>query len=171
MNKNGYFKCSICKSYQHTTTFGECSECGSEDLIKITKEEYDKRDELSENEIEKLAKEIRQFLLDNKLWIDVRIYFNGKAFDTSDGAHYYYNDPTHLVVLEDMDPGRYFKYVGNPHILSMSFEGDFCGCLNNYAEYGYEFDNKIQREFWQILSKYGVYYELGEHWNLTCYYV
>ena len=51
----------------------------------------------------------------------------------------------------------------------MSFEGDFCSCLNGYSEYGAEFDNMIQQEFSNILAKYGLYYALGNHWNLTCY--
>lgn len=127
---------------------------------------------LTESQIEELAKEIRQFLLDNNLWVDVNIYFNGKAFSTSDrNGNYYYNDQNHLVVLEDQDPKNYFKYVAEPNVLSMSFEGDFCGCLNFYNEYGVAFDNKVQKEFSDILAKYGLYYELGHHWNLSCYYI
>ena len=42
MNKNGYFKCENCGHYQHTTEFGECEECGVEELIEITEEEYEK---------------------------------------------------------------------------------------------------------------------------------
>ena len=57
-------------------------------------------------QIEKLAREIRKFLLDRGMWIDTTIYFNGKAFSTDDrNGHYYYNDPSHLVVLEDEDSG------------------------------------------------------------------
>jgi hypothetical protein len=124
---------------------------------------------ISEKQIEDLAEEIRQFLLDNNLWIDVTIYFNGKAFSTYDGKNFYYNDPAHLIVLEDKDPKDYFDYVAEPHILSMSFEGDFCSCMNNYGEYGYDFDERIQNGFREILDKYGLYYEMGNHWNLTCY--
>lgn len=117
---------------------------------------------------EELAKEIRQFLIDNGLWVDVTIYFNGKAFSTDDReGHFYYNDPEHLVVLEDQDPRRYFAYVGD--ILSMSFEGDFYSCLNFCNEYGADFDNRIQEEFSAILRKYGLYYELGNSWNLSVY--
>lgn len=123
---------------------------------------------MTKNEIEALAVEIRSFLLKHDLWIDTTIYFNGKAFSTDDRqGHYYYNDPDHLIVLEDQDPRRCFEYVGD--ILSMSFEGDFCGCLNDYGEYGAKFDRQIQDEFSAILKKHGLYYELGNHWNLTVY--
>lgn len=168
-NKNGFFKCNSCGNYQHTTEFYECSACGSDDLTEVSEAEFNKETLLPEEKIEELAKEIRQFLIDNNMWVDVRIYFNGKAFATDDGKNFYYNDPEHLVVLENMDPKDYFDYVAEPHILSMSFEGDFCSCLNGYGEYGAKFDDMIQQEFSNILAKYGLYYELGNHWNLTCY--
>lgn len=42
LNKEGYFKCENCGHLQHTTEFGECEECGYEDLREITEEEYNK---------------------------------------------------------------------------------------------------------------------------------
>lgn len=125
---------------------------------------------IGKEQIEDLAKKIRQFLIDNKLWQDVAIYFNGKGYSTvDDSGNHFYNNANNLVVLEDVDPHCYFEYVADPHILSMSFEGPFCGCLNYYNEYGADFDNRIQNEFSKILDKYGLFYELGEHWNLSCY--
>ncbi len=35
------FRCDNCGHYQHTTEFGECEECGYEDLVPISEEEYD----------------------------------------------------------------------------------------------------------------------------------
>lgn len=90
--------------------------------------------ELTKADIENLAKEIRQYLLDRDMWSDVRIYFNGKAFSTDDGqGHHYYNDPQHLIVLEDEDPLRYTEYAGD--ILTMTFEGHLYEALN-YGSYG-----------------------------------
>ncbi len=121
---------------------------------------------LTKRQIEALAKEIRQFLLDHDLWVDVTIYFNGKAFSTSDGlGHYYYNYPEHLVVLEDEDPHDYFEYVGD--ILSMSFEGAFYEIINHYRA---AISNRIMEEFDAVLEKCGLYYELGDPWNLTLGY-
>jgi hypothetical protein len=116
--------------------------------------------------IEKLAFEIRDFLLKHELWQDVRIYFNGKALSTDDGnGHYAYNDPDTVFVLENKDPRRYFNYVGD--YLSMSFEGPFYEVLNYYAPASY--CDKINNEFLGILGKYGLYYELGNAWNLSLY--
>ena len=39
---------------------------------------------LTEKQIEKLAVEIRTFLLEHDMWVDTQIYFNGKCFDTHD---------------------------------------------------------------------------------------
>ena len=47
----------------------------------------------------------------------------------------------------------------------MSFEGELYDVLNGYA-YGW---GKRADEFRQIFEKYGVYFELGNAWNLTCY--
>lgn len=117
-------------------------------------------------QIEILAKEIRQYLLDRDMWSDVRIYFGGKAFSTDDReGHYYYNDAEHLVVLEDEDPRRYTEYAGD--ILTMTFEGPLYEALN-YGGYG---DNpwQVEEELIAIFRKYGLYYELGNAWNLTAY--
>jgi len=125
---------------------------------------------LTKKKIELLAMEIRQFLIDNQLWQDVTIYWGGKAISTSDGnGNHAYNDPNTLYMLEDQDPADSLKYLANPHILSMSFEGGFCGCLNFYNEHGADFDNRITEEFIALLHRYGLYYEMGEHWNLSCY--
>lgn len=127
---------------------------------------------LNKSTVEKLACEIREFLISNDLWSDCTIYFNGKAFSTDDRqGNFYYNNRKQLVVLEDQDPRNYFEYVAEPHTLSMSFEGDFYGCLNYTNEYGAEFDNRIMEEFSTILEKHGLYYELGNAWNLSCYSV
>ena len=39
---------------------------------------------LTEEQIEKLAEEVRQFLIEHEMWQDVAIYFNGKCFITYD---------------------------------------------------------------------------------------
>ncbi len=122
----------------------------------------------TKKQIEKMAVEIRQFLLDNNVWIDCRIYFNGKAFSTDDGKDgFYYNDPEHLVVLEDIDPRRYVEYTGD--ILTMTFEGPLYSCLNLYGEYSYEFEKKIYEGLCSIFRKYGCYFEFGYAWSLTAY--
>ena len=41
-----------------------------------------KKEKLTAQEIEEMAVEIRKYLLDNHLWLDTAIFFNGKAFST-----------------------------------------------------------------------------------------
>ena len=122
---------------------------------------------LSPAQIEKLAYEIKDFLIRHEMWCDVRIYFNGKALSTDDGSgHYAYNDPNKDYVLEDVNPKDYFEYVGE-NILCMSFEGSFYELLNCYVPLSYY--NSVEGEFRGILRKYGLYYELGNAWNLSTF--
>ena len=125
---------------------------------------------LTEEQIEQLAVEIRQFLINNQLWQDVDIYFNGKCFTTHDkeDGGYYYNDPDHLIVLENENPRDHFDYVAEDHVLSMAFEGPL------YELFNYPIGTTDYRKldkFIQIFKNYGLYYELGDMWNLSCYYV
>lgn len=111
---------------------------------------------LTEERIEKMAVEIRAFLLEHGIWQDTDIYFNGKRFTT--------RDPEKLFVEDNQNPRDYFEYVADDHILSMSFEGPVYHMINGYAYGG------LVRRFHKIFEKYGVYYEQGDAWNLTCYY-
>lgn len=117
---------------------------------------------MTERQIEKLAYEIRNFLLRHNIWIDTTIYFNGKAISTSDGdGNYAYNDPTKLFVLENQDPKRCCEYAGG--ILTMTFEGDLYEIMN------YGSRPKVLEAFDALLSKYGLHYELGHAWSLSVY--
>lgn len=122
---------------------------------------------LTAEQIENLAKEIREFLLEHGLWQDVDIYFNGKRFTQHDPVtgKYYYNDREHLIEEENQDPRTYFEYVNPDHILSMSFEGPVCEMLY------YGILPSVRREFDKIFERYGLYYEFGHHWNFSCYYI
>ena len=92
---------------------------------------------LTPEQIEALAKEVREYLLDNGMWQDVNIYFNGKRFTTRDRetGKYHYNDREHLIEEEDQDPRNYFEYVNPNHILSMSFQ-QHRRCDTGSAGYG-----------------------------------
>lgn len=121
---------------------------------------------LTAEQIENLAKEIREFLLEHGLWQDVDIYFNGKKYTSYDpeNGEYYYNDREHLIEVADQ-PERHFEYVNPEHILSMSFEGPVCEMLY------YGILPSVRREFDKIFERYGLYYEFGHHWNFSCYYI
>lgn len=118
----------------------------------------------STEKVEALANDIQKFLLNWDAWMDVCIYYNGKRMDTGRDGVYRYNGEPFIRVNED--PRDYFEYVANPHILSMSFEGMVYELLNGYRG-GYS--DKFCDEFVGLLAKYGVYFEQGNTWNLTCY--
>lgn len=103
-------------------------------------------------QIEVLAKDVLKWLYEKELWIDVRVYYNGKVVYEKSKE-------------EEANPKDYFDYVAEPHILSMSFEGALYEVFNGTSERAY----KLQEEFNEILKGYGLYYELGNAWNLTLY--
>lgn len=113
--------------------------------------------------LEALAKDIYNWLIEHEMWIDVAIYYDGKRMHTigkeGDKTVFRYNGEP---FIDEADPRTYFEYVAYPHILSMSFEGPLYDLLN------YGFDD-LENEFEEVFKKHGVYYELGNAWNLTCY--
>lgn len=118
---------------------------------------------MSEQIIEQLATDIFNWLVDKELWCDVNIYFNGICWSTlsQDHKEFCYYERRYFSFPDD--PHRCFEYVRNPNILSMSFEGPLYHVLNGYTS-GWE---KLEAEFLAIFEKYGLYYELGNAWNLT----
>lgn len=121
---------------------------------------------LIKKDIEKLAMEIVAFLSEKGMGNGVCIYYNdkvmkGKIEFTTDE---FVNDG--LVKLWEVEHGvnplDYFEWANPDHILSMSFDGsDLYDALN----YGY----KTADEFQDIFNKYGLYYELGDSWNLSAF--
>lgn len=116
---------------------------------------------LTKANIEALANEIMEYLIENGLDIDVSIYYNDKRMRNK------YNwrnldEPPKLVIEENIDPHRYFEYAAYNHIISMSFEGPLYDVVNCY-------NGRLEQKFSAIFEKYGLYYELGNTWNLTAY--
>lgn len=120
---------------------------------------------LSAEKREELATEIFQWMNEHEIWIDTAIYFNGKCWSTSnkENTEFKYNEYKYFEY--EADPKNYFEYVAEPNILSMSFEGDLYYILNGYS-YGWV---TLENDFKNIFKKYGLYFELGNAWNLTCY--
>ena len=118
---------------------------------------------LKKTDIAKLAMQFMSWLNERHLSEDVRIYFNNQVV--------YYelvkdNDKkewiSELKIEENVSPMNYFECVNPKHILSMSFEG----ALHTELNYGNgRFENKMQ----QFFKKYGLYFELGDTWNLSVY--
>lgn len=115
---------------------------------------------LSSQKIQKLADEIRTYLIKQELWVDTTIYFNNKAYSTHNGDHYSYNDPDDLIEINNVDPRKHIEYCGK--YLTMSFEGPLYDELN----YG---NGIVYDRLQTIFKKYGLYFELGNTWNLSAY--
>lgn len=117
--------------------------------------------------LQSLATDIYNWLWEHDLWFDVAIYYDGKRMSTNcivDGELVSRNGGEPFIT-EGEDPRRCFLYVADPHILSMVFEGPLYQVFNDYTPHWYE----REASFSAVLKKYGLYYELGDAWNLTCY--
>jgi len=117
---------------------------------------------------EKLAKEIYDLCIKYGFWIDVAIYYNGKRMsswyeDDQGKTQYDYNGKPHFA--EGYDAKDHFEYVRDPNILSMSFEGPVYEAINGCGNV------RFVNELCSLFSKYGLYYEMGNAWNLSAYEV
>lgn len=113
---------------------------------------------LSKVKIEEMANEIIDYLKKNGLDDGVCIYFNNKRICLgSEWNREMEEFVQYENVEENINPLDYFEYANENHILSMSFEGDLYDVIN------YGNTNKLDA----IFEKYGLYYELGNSWNLT----
>lgn len=123
---------------------------------------------LTSEQKEQLALELIDYLISKGLFTDVTVYVNGRSYGTYDREHekFYYNDKDHIVITENKDPRSCFEYVSKDNILSMSFEGPLYNVLN-----GYSGPYTVYDEMGKICEKYGCYFELGNAWNMTCYYL
>lgn len=116
--------------------------------------------------MELLAKDIYKWCVKKKLWGDNCIYFNGKAWASWETWHDVKGKQIgdRLYEYEDKNPKDYFEWA-NPDTLSMSFEGPLYHVLNANVS-GWV---KLEREFGKIFEKYGMYYEMGNSWNLAVF--
>jgi len=114
---------------------------------------------------ENLARDIYNWCMKKELWEDTCIYFDGKAWASWNDWHDVKGKKIDkdLYEYESKDPKKYFEWVADPHILSMSFEGTLNHVLNGYLSCSDTYVNSFEKLF----KKYGMYYEMGDSWNLT----
>ena len=111
-------------------------------------------------DIENLAKQIKTYLSKKDIASDVCIYYNNcrecSDFNMATGKYVWHKEM-------NINPHDYFAYAAYDHILSMSFEGPFYDVIN-----GIDYTSKLTG-FQKILDNFGLYYELGNYWNLTVF--
>lgn len=106
---------------------------------------------LTQNQITRMANEIYRYLHVYNMMDGVCIYYNNKRIMERNEQK---------IVEDNINPLDYFEYAAKHHILSMSFEGKLY-CHINYGDGCPKLN--------AIFDKYGVYYELGNAWNLTVF--
>lgn len=109
-------------------------------------------EKLTKKRIKEMANEIAEYCHENGFG-DVIMYYNNKRVFVN---YYGYED---MEVQEDINPHDYLSYCAYNHIFSMSSEG----------ELDLEYELFDEKELYKIFRKYGVYAELGNSWNCSCY--
>lgn len=125
-------------------------------------------DSLSQEERnQQLVNDLLTFLMQNHLFTDTTIYFNGKRI--SDSSFHHPNAKpikTKYGTYYDCGKANVHDYLepdyANPNAVSMTFEGPLYMDYNGYAGTCSSY-NKIQH----LCEKYGLYAEQGYAWSLT----
>lgn len=104
---------------------------------------------------EKLANDLKKFCEKHKIG-DTTVFFNNKG--------YRFNSDVEMNVLEDVEASEYFEFA-NDETVAMTFEGKLYHALN------YGDDPKLAEKFNKIFEKHDCYYEFGDAWNLSVYYI
>lgn len=113
---------------------------------------------VTKNDIKIMALKIKEFLVKENCNVDVSIFYNNKEI-------YKIKEDGSFDEKEDVDPHDCFEYAAIKHILSMTFEGELYYALNYSSRWG----EKIKDGLTLIFCMYGMYYELGNAWNLTVF--
>ena len=103
---------------------------------------------------QKLADELKNFLVKNEIGIDTRIYFNEMCYDFDSNGK--------VALLKDIKASDYFDCANN-NTISMSFEGPLYDILNYCSPY------HLAKKFYNIFKKYDLFGEQGDSWNLVAY--
>ena len=133
------------------------------------------KEPLTFEQVEEMATGLIKYLMDKEMFDDARVYYRANANEWRTVAVDVYGDgewrKTTLPVNNadnyqvysryDLDPNDYFEYNGD--YLSMSFEGFLYTVLNH------SYDNKTYQQLQNYFSWYGLYFELGNAWNLSVY--
>jgi hypothetical protein len=133
-----------------------------ETIKKMPKTKFLKLPQHTQNQF--LADLIKEYVTKREMASDMRIYFNGKAYD-SEG----YGDNLKWVTKEDLKGSEFFEYA-NDKTVSVSTEGEFYNVINMYDVMGdFAYNTKRYDEFDKLIRKYGYYFELGNAWNFSLY--
>lgn len=121
-------------------------------------------------DVKRMAEEIKRWC-EKHYAEETKIYYLGKSYKIDAKFDVYADDDKDMYKVRGWkelnydEPAEYFSYIRKPNILSMSFEDSLYDIFNGSDS----FSVKAEQEFSDILEKYGLYYELGNAWNLSVF--
>jgi hypothetical protein len=114
------------------------------------------------DELDELKDRIIDYLKENDLWLDCGIYVNDKRYSYDQSAPDEVRIEEEIYVEDYLD---YYRHSGN--LLAMYFEGPLYHLINGYAPTAKS--DRFFEDFNGLLNEYGLYYEQGNAWDLSCY--
>lgn len=126
--------------------------------------------QITDAALKRLRDDIIDYLVAHNLFDDVIIYEGGHRYlsdgygRTSDAEHIDHTTRKGTEVelwVESAQASQYLEFA-NDETLSMAFEGPLYDAMN----YG---DGAIESSLQRIFERYGLYFEMGDAWNLTAY--
>ena len=117
---------------------------------------------LSKRKISWLAHKIIKVLEEKELAGDMSVYFNNKVIHVSLKFDKEWNPIWKEHHCLNVDPHDYFEFAAYDHIISISTEGGLYDSLNYDSG---EFPEELEKLF----RDHGIYWELGNAWNLSFY--
>ena len=115
---------------------------------------------ITKDTISEIAHKIIEVLCRENLAGDMSIYYNNKRIYIKQKFDDKFNPIWVKEETEDVDPHNYFEYAAHNHIISISTEGLLYDRLNHGS-------GNFPKELEELFDSYGIYYELGNSWNLS----
>lgn len=123
--------------------------------------------DLSRKDIASIVQALIKVLVGNDMWFDVCIYALGRAYSSPGYFHkrtasLSYDVTSNgitekVLVIENVTPDLFLTFYGD--ILSISSEGVACTDMPDHVFFQMD----------AIVKPYGLYFDFGEHWNMSLY--
>ena len=124
---------------------------------------------MTKTQIEKLRTAIVALLTEYDVLGDCTIYANGKRWIYGYKFSEDYSEMTLTEKVEDnIDVKEYLEYC-NPDTISIAFDGSSLYEVMNYHNTSVENPESLIAEFNALCKEYGLYFDLGNSWNLSLY--
>ena len=121
---------------------------------------------------EKIANDLKKFIQSIDCWIDVCIFYNGKAISSNKKWNKWegvlieeskdeFGEVMKVYEYDNIESPKYWTQYANEETVTVLFDGAFYEWLHYYGDW-----SKLEK----ILTSYGAYFEFGNMNDLSIYF-